>query len=100
MTEFERGIIRERVDAGFANARERGVKLGRPNTLAVIDAPSDGEVRCDHGAYVFSRTSKPENRCSVLLFLTAIPSARFRRSVRRQGSAPSLPRRLQSGQEK
>ena len=28
--EFERGIIRERVNAGLARAREKGVKLGRP----------------------------------------------------------------------
>lgn len=31
--EFERGLIKERVNAGLAAARERGVKLGRPNTL-------------------------------------------------------------------
>jgi DNA invertase Pin-like site-specific DNA recombinase len=34
VAEFERGIIRERVNAGLAAARERGVKLGRPGTLA------------------------------------------------------------------
>ena len=28
--EFERGIIRERVNAGLARAREKGVTLGRP----------------------------------------------------------------------
>jgi DNA invertase Pin-like site-specific DNA recombinase len=28
--EFERGIIKERVNAGLARAREKGVKLGRP----------------------------------------------------------------------
>jgi DNA invertase Pin-like site-specific DNA recombinase len=27
--EFERGMIRERVNAGLARARERGTKLGR-----------------------------------------------------------------------
>jgi DNA invertase Pin-like site-specific DNA recombinase len=27
--EFERGIIRERVNAGLARAREKGTKLGR-----------------------------------------------------------------------
>ncbi len=34
-TEFERGIIRERVNAGLAAAKARGVQLGRP---APIDA--------------------------------------------------------------
>jgi DNA invertase Pin-like site-specific DNA recombinase len=30
--EFERGIIRERVNAGLARAREKGTALGRPRT--------------------------------------------------------------------
>ncbi len=34
VAEFEREIIKERVNAGLAAARERGVKLGRPGTLA------------------------------------------------------------------
>jgi DNA invertase Pin-like site-specific DNA recombinase len=33
VAEFERGIIRERVNAGIAAARTRGVKFGRPATL-------------------------------------------------------------------
>jgi DNA invertase Pin-like site-specific DNA recombinase len=33
VAEFERGIIRERVNAGLAAAKERGVRLGRPATL-------------------------------------------------------------------
>jgi hypothetical protein len=33
VAEFEREIIRERVNAGIAAARGRGVKLGRPSTL-------------------------------------------------------------------
>ncbi len=33
VAEFERGIIRERVNAGLAAARERGVRLGRPAKL-------------------------------------------------------------------
>src|ERR1051325_11446530 len=33
VAEFERGIIRERVNAGLAAARERGVKFGRPQTI-------------------------------------------------------------------
>jgi DNA invertase Pin-like site-specific DNA recombinase len=33
VAEFERGIIRERVNAGLAAAKDRGVKLGRPPKL-------------------------------------------------------------------
>lgn len=33
VAEFERGIIKERVNAGLAAARERGVQLGRPATI-------------------------------------------------------------------
>jgi DNA invertase Pin-like site-specific DNA recombinase len=35
--EFERGIIRERVNAGLARAREKGTKLGRPTVSAAIE---------------------------------------------------------------
>ncbi len=34
VAEFEGGIIRERVNAGLAAARERRVRLGRPAKLA------------------------------------------------------------------
>ena len=34
VAEFEREIIRERVNAGLAAARARGAKLGRPDTLS------------------------------------------------------------------
>jgi DNA invertase Pin-like site-specific DNA recombinase len=33
VAEFERGIIKERVNAGLAAARQRGVQLGRPATI-------------------------------------------------------------------
>ena len=33
VAEFERSVIRERINAGLAAARERGQKLGRPRTL-------------------------------------------------------------------
>ena len=33
VAEFERGIIKERVNAGISAAKARGVKFGRPATL-------------------------------------------------------------------
>jgi DNA invertase Pin-like site-specific DNA recombinase len=35
--EFERGIIRERVNAGLARAREKGTVLGRPTTAPAVE---------------------------------------------------------------
>jgi len=35
--EFERGIIRERVNAGLARAREKGTILGRPPTVPAVE---------------------------------------------------------------
>jgi DNA invertase Pin-like site-specific DNA recombinase len=35
--EFERGIIRERVNAGLARAREKGTVLGRPSTAPAVE---------------------------------------------------------------
>ncbi|OSI69924.1 recombinase family protein [Bradyrhizobium canariense] len=35
--EFERGIIRERVNAGLARAREKGTRLGRPRTTVAVE---------------------------------------------------------------
>jgi DNA invertase Pin-like site-specific DNA recombinase len=39
--EFERGIIKERVNAGLARAQEKGVKLGRPR----IDSKIEKRIR-------------------------------------------------------
>jgi len=36
--EFERDMIRRRVNAGLARARARGVKLGRPKVSAKVEA--------------------------------------------------------------
>jgi DNA invertase Pin-like site-specific DNA recombinase len=36
--EFEREMIRERVNAGLARARDRGVQLGRPAIKASVEA--------------------------------------------------------------
>ena len=35
--EFERSIIQERVKAGLARARKKGVKLGRPRISATME---------------------------------------------------------------
>jgi DNA invertase Pin-like site-specific DNA recombinase len=37
LAEFERGIIRERVNAGLARAREKGVVLGRPRITPAVE---------------------------------------------------------------
>jgi DNA invertase Pin-like site-specific DNA recombinase len=37
MAEFEREILRERVRAGMARARERGIRLGRPLKLDALE---------------------------------------------------------------
>ena len=37
MAEFERALIRERVQAGLANARKRGKRLGRPPVTVDVD---------------------------------------------------------------
>jgi DNA invertase Pin-like site-specific DNA recombinase len=46
--EFEREILRERVRAGLAHARQNGKKLGRPATAAVHTS----EIRKQHRAGV------------------------------------------------
>ena len=38
--EFERGMIRERVNAGLARARKRGIKLGRRPIKSSVEARS------------------------------------------------------------
>lgn len=35
MAEFERSLIRERVKSGLANAKRKGTKLGRPQTVRI-----------------------------------------------------------------
>ena len=36
--EFERGMIRERVNAGLARARAKGIRLGRPSVKPAVEA--------------------------------------------------------------
>lgn len=42
MAEFERDLIRERVKAGLNNARNKGIKLGRPS---VLTEEMNGEIK-------------------------------------------------------
>src|SRR5207237_7656755 len=37
MAEFERALIRERVQDGLANAKKKGKKLGRPRVMVDVD---------------------------------------------------------------
>ena len=41
VSEFERSVIRERVNAGLAAAKAKGVKLGRPRTWTVMKTRFD-----------------------------------------------------------
>jgi DNA invertase Pin-like site-specific DNA recombinase len=45
MPEFERELIRERVRAGLANARSKGVRLGRRKTI--VDSVSVVHLRSE-----------------------------------------------------
>jgi DNA invertase Pin-like site-specific DNA recombinase len=51
VAEFERGIIRERGNAGIATAKQRGVDLGRPRTLQGRQAEA---VKLNRQALVFA----------------------------------------------
>lgn len=46
VAEFERGLIRERSMAGQRAAMERGVKCGRPRSVAVSDEAEIVELYC------------------------------------------------------
>ena len=49
--EFEREILRERVRAGLAHARQNGKRLGRPRTAATPrrQGPETASCRCQQG---------------------------------------------------
>jgi DNA invertase Pin-like site-specific DNA recombinase len=53
MAEFERELIRERVNAGLAEARRKGIKLGRPRLLRDHDkqAKTIRRMRSDGRSY-------------------------------------------------
>ena len=54
--EFERGIIRERVNAGLARARERGVVLGRRPTAPAVEKRIRQLRAKGHGILKIGRT--------------------------------------------
>ncbi|MBN8991625.1 MAG: recombinase family protein [Rhizobiales bacterium] len=54
--EFERGIIRERVNAGLARARDRGTKLGRPRTTPAVEKKIQRLRDKDMGILKIART--------------------------------------------
>jgi DNA invertase Pin-like site-specific DNA recombinase len=73
--EFEQGIIRERVNAGLARARAKGIKLGRRRTGAAVEArileqkaSGDGMLKIGRklgiGTIVVQRVFKQEPRPS------------------------------------
>jgi DNA invertase Pin-like site-specific DNA recombinase len=47
--EFERGIIRERVNAGLARARQNGTKLGRRRVKPSVKAPGGRAHQVEYG---------------------------------------------------
>ena len=55
VAEFERGIIRERVNAGLKAAKLRGVKLGRPRSLHKKTGAVLGERRNGLGVRAIAR---------------------------------------------
>jgi DNA invertase Pin-like site-specific DNA recombinase len=55
VAEFERGIIRERVNAGLKAAKQRGVKMGRPKSLHKKTGVVLGESRNGLGVRAIAR---------------------------------------------
>jgi DNA invertase Pin-like site-specific DNA recombinase len=55
VAEFERGIIRERVNAGLKAAKLRGVKLGRPRSLHKKTGAVLGEKKNGLGVRAIAR---------------------------------------------
>ena len=59
--EFERGIIRERVQAGVDRARAAGKRLGRPKT----DSKLVGKIRASLDAGVSIRKTAERHRVGI-----------------------------------
>jgi len=55
VAEFERGMIRERVQAGLRAARARGTRLGRPGTLQSLRSQVQGLTRLGLGIRAIAR---------------------------------------------
>ena len=49
--EFEREVIKERVKAGIAHAKSKGVKIGRPTPEFDRDELAIARERLDHSGY-------------------------------------------------
>ena len=56
VAEFEREIIRERVNAGLRAAKAKGTKLGRPGSLARHQAAVNALREQGHGVRAIART--------------------------------------------
>jgi len=54
--EFERGMIRSRVNAGLARARARGAKLGRPRVSTRIEAAIRARLGTGQGMLKVAKT--------------------------------------------
>lgn len=77
VAEFERGIIRERVNAGLAAAKERGVQLGRPKTLDGRAPEIMRLKRAGHGVRAIARQlSMPVSSVFSVIRQSGKPTAR------------------------
>jgi DNA invertase Pin-like site-specific DNA recombinase len=55
--EFERDMIRARVNAGLARARARGVRLGRPNVSRKVETAVRARLAAGAGVLKAARTA-------------------------------------------
>ena len=70
VAEFERSVIRERINAGLAAARERGTKLGRPRTLhRHINTVAKLRLRGLSGRNIAAKLNIPEGSVFAVLKL-------------------------------
>jgi len=83
MAEFERSLIRERVRAGLAAARERGVRLGRQPTLIKRVQEVKRLKRAGMGIRAIGRKLgiPPSSVCKTLSLAPSAPSPRKPRVV-------------------
>jgi len=68
VAEFERSVIRERINAGLAAARDRGAKLGRPPTLdRHIDAAAKLSQKGMSGRKIAAKLNIPAGSVFAIL---------------------------------